>query len=121
MPLQKLRVRSPVQGVATASPVKPFLPDPTDPFIEFPDTAGICRASVVLIVASEFPVESFLLLLNRIMPMLPAPRRHSLQAAPEPLPHRANMNREFPPPGSRADMRESKKIEGRRLRPTGLF
>ena len=47
--------------------------------------------------------------------MLPAPHRHRLEAAPEPLPHRVNMNREFPPPASRADMRESKKIESGRL------
>ncbi len=121
MPLQKLRIREPVQGIATRPPIEPFLPDPTDPFIEFPETAGIARTSVVLIVASKFPVERFLLLLHRIMPMLPAPRRHSLETAPEPLPHRANMNREFPSQSSRADMRESKKIESRRLWPTRPF
>ena len=121
MPFQKMRVRRPVQGVATSSPIEPFLPDAPDPFIEFPEAAGICRASVVLIVATKLPIEGFLLLLNRIMPMLPAPLRHSLQTAPEALAHRAHMNREFPPLGSRTDMRESEKIESRRLRPTGLF
>ena len=121
MPLQKLRVRGPVEGVATGPSIEPFLPDLTDPLREFPETAGICRASVVLIVASKLPVESLLLLLNRIMPMRPAPLRHSLETAPQPLPHRTNMNREFPSHSSRTEVRESKKIESGRLRPTGLF
>ena len=121
MPFQKLRVRQPIQGIATGPPIKPFLPDPFDALIELPNTAGIRRASVILIVASKLPVERVLLLLNRIMPMLPAPHRHCLKAAPEPLPHRVNMNREFPPPGSLADMRESKKIESCRLRSARLF
>ena len=119
--IQKLRIRGPTEGVATGPSIEPFLPDLADPLIKFTETAGICRTSVVLIVASKLPIESRLLLLNGIMPMRPAPIRHSLETAPEPLPHRTHMNREFPSQSSRTNMRESKKIESRRLRPTGLF
>jgi len=50
--------------------------------------------------------------------MLAAPRRHGFQTASQPFAHRADMNREIPFPASLTDMRESKKIEARRPRPT---
>jgi hypothetical protein len=59
----------------------------------------------------EFPVECFLLLADWIMPMLPAPLRHRLQAAPEPLAHGAQMNGEITPPASLADVREAEEIK----------
>ena len=69
-------------------------------------------------MAPQLPVERFLLLGYRIMPMLLTPGAHFLETAPEPLAHRPDVDREFPSPAAFADVRESKKIEGGRLPPT---
>src|SRR6267378_3029622 len=71
-----------------------------------------CRSSVVLVVPPELPIEGLALFLDRIMTVLPAPRRHCFQAAFEPLPHGPNVNREITPPTSRTDMRETEEVEG---------
>ncbi len=88
MSLKKLPVRLPVQCIPTRPLVEPLVPDPTDRLIKLFQTAEVRGASVVLIVTPELPVESCLLLVNRIMPMRPAPRRHFSETAPEPLSHR---------------------------------
>src|SRR5438128_6560224 len=71
--------------------------------------------------APELPIEGLALFLDRIMTVLPAPRRHCFQAAFEPLPHGPNVNREIPPPTPRTDVREAEEVEGGRLRPALLF
>src|SRR2546427_3431329 len=118
MPPKKLLIRGPVETVATTSPVEPLLPDPADVLVELQQAPEIRRTTVVLVMPPKFPVERFLLLFHRIMPILATPFRHSFQTAPYALPHRAHMNRELPLPASRTDMRESKKIERGRLRPS---
>ena len=47
------------------------MPDPADLIRKLRDTAEIRRASVVLVMAPKLSIESVLLLVNRIMPMLP--------------------------------------------------
>src|SRR5215472_12369450 len=76
------------------------------------------RTAVVLVMAPKFPVQRFLLLIDRIMPMFATPFHHRLQAAAEPLAHRTYMNRELSLPASLTDVREAEKIECRGLRPT---
>ena len=68
-------------------------------------------------MTSELPIEGLALVLDRIMAMLPAPRRHGFQAALNPLPHGPNVNREVPPPTPRADMREAEEVESGWLLP----
>ena len=111
----------PIQSVFPCPPTEPFLPDTANRPIELQNTPVVRRSPVVLVVAPQFPIESILLLLHRIMPMLLTPRRHLLQAALQALPHRSYMDRESPFPVSFADMRESKKVERLRLRPSRLF
>lgn len=120
MAIEKVRKLIPVQCLATSPPIEPFLPDPTDCPIELPQSPVVRGSSVVLIVAPELPVESFLLLLNRIVPMLLTPSRHLLQTALEPLSHRPEVDREIPSPASFADMRETKKVESCWLMPALL-
>ena len=112
MTAEKLPVAFPVHGLATGPAVQPELPDPTNLPITPPQTAEVCRASVVLVVPSELPIEGLALFLDRIVTVLPAPGRHSFQAAPEPLPHRPNVDREVPPTTPRTDMREAEEVEG---------
>src|SRR5437867_12311825 len=121
MTLEKLCKLIPVQSLATSPPIEPFLPDPPDGPKELPQSPVVRWAPVVLVVAPEFPVERFLLLPNWIMPMLLTPSRHLHETALEPLPHRPEVNREVPSPASLADVRETKKVEGRRLSLTRLF
>ena len=111
----------PVQGMATCPTIEPIFPDATDRPIELQKTPEIRRAPVVLVVTLQFPIESLLLLLNRIMPMLLAPGRYIQKTAPETLPHRSYVDRKLPLPASFADMRESKKVESRRLLPARLL
>jgi len=81
MPPKKLHISGPGQSGSTAPPVEPFLPDAPDLSVELHDAAEVRRASVVLVVAPEFPIDRFLLRLNRIVPMLTTPRRHRFQTA----------------------------------------
>src|SRR5438876_8524643 len=118
MPPKKLCISGPGQSISTGPPVEPLLPDAPDLSVDLHNAAEVRRASVVLVVTSKFPVERFLLRFNRIMPMLTTPRRHHFQTAPEPLPHRSNMNREVSLPASLTYVRESEKVKRCRLRPT---
>jgi hypothetical protein len=121
MTREKMPKLIPVQSISTGPPIEPFLPDTTGRSVELPETSVVRGSPVVLVVALQFPVEGFLLLLHRIMPMLLAPGRYLHKTAPETLSHRSHVNREFPLPASFTDMREPKKIESCRLLPTRLF
>ena len=101
MASEKLLVAFPIQGLTPGPPVQPSLPDATNLPMVPPQTAEVGRASVILVVTSELPIESLALLLDPIMTVLPTPSRHCFQAAPEPLPHGPNVNREVPPPTPR--------------------
>jgi len=72
-------------------------------------------------VPAELPIEGLALFLDRIMTVLPTPRRRCFQAAPEPFPHRPKLDHEAPPPAPLADVREAQEVEGGRLLPAGLF
>ena len=77
MTLEKARERLPGQSRATGPAIEPFLPDTTDRPIKLPEIPVVRGSSIVLVMALQFPIESLLLLLNRIVPMLLAPGRHS--------------------------------------------
>ena len=121
MATKKLPVAVPVQSLAPSPPVQPSLPDTTNLPIVPPQTAVVGRASVILVMTSELPIEGLALFLDRIMTVLPAPSRHCFQAALKPLPHGPNVNREIPPPTPRTDVREAEEVEGGRLLPALLF
>ena len=81
MPPKKLLVSGPVEGIATTPPIEPLLPDSADMLVELQQTAEIRRTAVVLVMPTEFPVQRFLLLIDRIMPMFATPFRHRFQTA----------------------------------------
>ena len=116
-----MRENVPVEGMSTGPPIEPVLPGTTDRPKEHPETPVVRRSPIVLIMALQFLVEGFLLLLYKIVPMLFAPGRHIRKTAPETLSHRSYLNREFPLPASFADVRKTKKVKSRRLSPTRLF
>src|SRR5438128_137994 len=107
MTAKKPSVAFPVQGLAPSPPVQPSFPDTANFPIIPPQTSIVRRSSVVLVVPPELPIEGLALFLDRIMTVLPAPRRHCFQAAFEPLPHGPNVDREVPPPAPRTDVREA--------------
>src|SRR5262249_219387 len=78
---EQLLIRWPVHRIATTPPVQPFLPDFADTLVELQQTAEIRRTAVVLVMPPKFPVQRFLLLIYRIMPMLATPFRHRFQTA----------------------------------------
>src|SRR5437867_9878437 len=125
-PLQWMRVEQfPIDGPGerptTRTPVEPLPPDPPDPTIELPQTPEVRRTSVVLIVASEYRVESPALLRDRIVSVALTPRRRPFEAPAQSLPHGPNMDREVPPPAPPTDMGKPEKVKGPRLRPRPRF
>ena len=60
----------PRQFLPTSSATEPLPPDFADRPIELPEAPGVRRTSVILVVASEFGVEDFLLLVHRLMSVL---------------------------------------------------
>src|SRR3989442_7059639 len=94
---------------------QPFARGPGDEPIEPPETAVVRRPPVVLVVAPEFGIERRGLILDRVVPMLLAPLRHRLHAAPKAFANRPNVNCEPPPSAARTHMREAEEVEGRRL------
>ena len=101
----------PVQLPSSIPSSKPLLPDLSNRSEVLPQTAVVRRSSVILVVALQNPVERFLLLSYRIVPMFLASLRHLLQAPFEPLTHRPHVNRELASSASFADVGKSKKIE----------
>jgi len=81
MPPEELLIHWPVHRISTTPPVEPFVPDFADTLAELQQTAEIRRTTVVLVMASKFPVQRFLLLIDRIMPMFATPFRHRFQTA----------------------------------------
>ena len=82
MTSEKFSKLIPVQGIASCPTIEPEFPDATDIPIELHKTPDIRRAPVILVVTLQFPIQSLLLLINRIMPMLLAPGRYVQNTAP---------------------------------------
>jgi hypothetical protein len=80
MPPEQLLICGPDHRISTTPPVQPFLPDFADTLVKLQQTAEIRRTDV-LVMAPKFPVQRFLLLIDRIMPMFATPFRHRFQTA----------------------------------------
>lgn len=115
MAVEHVLERGPVEMLPTRATIQPLAPEPPDQPIEAPQTAGVRRPTVVLVVTSKFGVERRRLILDWVVPMLAAPLRHRLHTAPKALAHRPDVNRELSPAATRRTMPEPEGVEGRRL------
>ena len=84
--LKKMPKRGPVKVMSTSPAIEPVFPGTTYRPVELPKTAIVRRSAVVLVMALQFPVESLLLLLHRVMQMQSAPGPHLRETAPESRP-----------------------------------
>src|SRR6266700_7273655 len=115
MTLEQPLVANPVERLPARAPVHPRVPEPSNETIEPRETAIVRRSPVVLVVAPEFGIERRGLMLDRVVPMVLAPLRHRLRTASKACAHGPDVNRKPPPPAARTHMRETEKVEGRRL------
>src|SRR5438874_2373664 len=106
MAAQQLHEVLPHHRPSACSPAEPLVPEPQNEPIEPQQTAVVRRPAVVLVVAPEFGIERRGLILDRVVPVLLAPLRHRLHAAPKAFAESPNVNREPPPSAARTDMRE---------------
>jgi hypothetical protein len=70
---EKLDVSFPRHPISARATIEPLPPDSYDASIELQKALRVCRAAVVLVVASELGVEGLLLLVHRCMSVLLAP------------------------------------------------
>src|SRR3984893_4875175 len=119
MTLEQPLVANPVERLPARAPVQPRVPEPSNKPIEPLETAIVRRSPVVLVVAPEFGVERRGLMNDRVVPMVLAPLRHRLHTASKAFAHGPDVNRKPPPSAARTHMRETEKVEGRRLRRVG--
>ena len=112
MAFQELCVALPGEGLAPRPTIEPLFPGTSHLPVELPQAAVVRRAAVILVVASHLRVEGFLLLGHIVMSMRSAPIGDSLEAAPQALLHRLDVDRELPLPAPRAFMREAEEVEG---------
>src|SRR5229473_8088911 len=119
MTLEQPLVANPVERLPARAPVQPRVPEPSNEPIEPLKTAIVRRSPVVLVVAPEFGIERRGLMRDRVVPMVLAPLRHRLHTASKAFAHGPDVNRKPPPPAARTHMRETEKVEGRRLRASG--
>src|SRR5580658_1731681 len=110
----------PRQPSPARAATQPFLPDPPDPPIELLETAVVRRSSVVLVVAAEFGVQGFLLLVHRLVPVLSAPLGDRLQPPAEPFVDRLHVHGELSLSAAGAHVGKAEKIEGLGFRPLFL-
>src|SRR5260370_18701717 len=82
-------------GLTSAS-AEPLAPGMTDLLIELPDISVVRRAPVILVVAPEFSVKGFLLLIHRHVAVLPAPFGRCPPPPSDTLLHRFPFHRELP-------------------------
>src|SRR5262245_24963330 len=115
MTLEQLCEAVPVECVSARAPVQPLVPEPPDQPVEPPQTPVVRRPAVVLVMTPEFGVERRGLILDRVVPVQLAPLRHRLHTTPKTSAHGPDMNREPSPSATRTDVRETEKVEGRRL------
>ena len=112
MTTKELFVALPRHPVSARATIQPLSPDPNNTPIELQKALRVCRASVVLVVASELGVEGLLLLVHRCMSVLLAPRGDGREAPAEPFTHRSHMHGELPSPAACANVRQTEKVEG---------
>ena len=67
MAAQDLLVLFPTKGLSPRSPIKPLLPGLPDRPIELPQTAVVCWAAIVLVVATKFRIKDGLLLVHGVV------------------------------------------------------
>src|SRR5438445_12672802 len=103
---------SPVERLATGAPGEPLVPAPPDGPIELPQTSGVRRTSVVLVVTPKLRVERRGLLLDRVVPMQLAPLRHRLGTPPEAFAHGPDVNRAPSPSAAATDVRVAETVDG---------
>ena len=108
---QELGISLPRHSVAACATIQPLPPDPNNTPIELQKALRVCRAAVVLVVASELGVEDLLLLVHRCMSVLSAPCGDRREAPAEPLAHRPHMHCELPSPAACANVRPTEKVE----------
>jgi hypothetical protein len=125
-PLQRVRfekfpIDGPGERPTARTPVEPLAPGPPNAPIEPHQTSEVRRTPVVLVVASEYRVESPPLLHDRIVPVTLTPRRGPLEAPAQPLPHGPHVNREVAPPTPPTNVGKPEKVKGPRLRPRPCF
>ena len=77
MTTEKFGISLPRHPLPASSATEPLPPDIADCPKELPETSGVRRASVVLVVAPELGVEGLLLPVHRLMAVL---RHHSATA-----------------------------------------
>src|SRR5260370_33691815 len=82
-------------GLTSAS-AEPLAPGMTDLLIELPDISVVRRAPVILVVAPEFSVKGFLLLIHRHVAVLPASFGDCRQAPSVPLLYRSHVHGALP-------------------------
>ena len=75
----------PRQRSPACSTTQPLAPDTTYASIELPDAVVVRRASIVLVVATEFGIQGFLLLVHWRAPVLFTPVGDCLQPSTEPF------------------------------------
>src|SRR3989475_639305 len=115
MTLEQPLVATPVERLPARAPVQPRVPEPSNEPIEPLETAIVWWSPVVLVVAPEFGIERRGLMLDRVVPMVLAPLRHRPHTASKAFAHGPDVNRKPPPPAARTHVRETEKVEGRRL------
>ena len=97
---QELGISLPRHSVAARATIQPLPPDPNNTPIELQKALRVCRAAVVLVVASELGVEGLLLLVHRCMSVLLALCGDRREAPAKPLAHRSHMHGELPSPAA---------------------
>ena len=105
MSTKKLVVPPPRHPIPARAAIEPLPPDPYDAPIELQKALRVCRAAVVLVVASELGIEVVLLLVHWCMSVLLAPLGDRSEAPAEPLAHRSHMHGELPSPAACANVR----------------
>jgi hypothetical protein len=105
----------PRQPSPACAATQPLPPDATGAPIELPETAAVRRSPVVLVVAAELGVQSFLLGGHRLVPMLLAPFGDRLQPPAEPFTDRLHVHGKLPLSAARAlllQIREASQEQG---------
>jgi hypothetical protein len=96
MVAEEFSVFLPRQPSPTSTTIQPFPPESTDSPIELLYVREVRWSSVVLVVASEFGVEGFLLLFHLLVSVLLAPVGDCRQVPTEPFAHRPHVAVNFP-------------------------
>src|ERR1017187_3206121 len=107
----------PPQRSPACSTTQPFAPDTTYASIELPDAVVVRRASIVLVMATEFGVQGVLLLVHGFMPGLFAPVGDGVQPSAKPFGQGLDMHCELSLSAAGAKVLEAQEVEGLRLLP----